>query len=140
MTTLDDADRAQLAENYAEAVRLYRWSLLESPGSFAAYYGLACACASLREFGDAIENYRRALSLRPLALDLRVNLGEALFALGHVERSGAELSTGGRRAGPDGSSNGIAQPGLHRAGRSKPRQCSHSGNTARLGCRGSAAG
>lgn len=87
MSLLDDADRAHVAKDYGEAVRLYRLSLLESPGSFAGHYGLAAASASRLEFGDAIDHYRRALRLQPQAADLHVNLAEALFALGHVSEA-----------------------------------------------------
>ena len=93
---LADADSAHLAKRYAEAARLYRLTLEETPDSFAACYGLAAACASQHEFGDAIEHYRRALTLQPEATDLHINLAEALFALGHVSQGRGELSTRGR--------------------------------------------
>jgi protein O-GlcNAc transferase len=84
MSTLDAADRAHLAKNYAEAVQLYRSALAEDPTLFEAWYGLAAACASRLEFGDAIATYRLALALRPHEIGLRVNLASALFALGYV--------------------------------------------------------
>jgi predicted O-linked N-acetylglucosamine transferase (SPINDLY family) len=77
------ADREQLANNFAEAVRLYRLSLAEDPGRFDAWYGLACALDAQQEHADAIVAYRRALALRPEDPGLHLNLGSALFALGH---------------------------------------------------------
>jgi len=84
MSTLAEADRAHLAKNHAEAIRLYRRALDADPTLFDAWYGLASASASVSEFGDAIAVYRRALALRPDDVGLHVNLASALFALGHV--------------------------------------------------------
>src|SRR5580692_4745522 len=84
VSTLDEADRAHLETRYAEAVELYRLALAGDPDLFEARYGLASACASRLEYGDAIAGYRSALAQRPHDAILRVNLASALFALGYV--------------------------------------------------------
>lgn len=85
--TLADADRHHLAGRFAQAVEAYRPLALREPDSFEAWSGLGHAAASMLEYGEAIPALRRALELKPDQHGLRVNLGKALFAIGHVSHA-----------------------------------------------------
>jgi protein O-GlcNAc transferase len=84
MSTLAEADRAQLDKDFAGAAERYRSLLSEDPDLFDAWYGLASALESQKEYAEAIVAYRRALSLHPHDIALHLNLGTVLFALGYV--------------------------------------------------------
>ena len=84
---LAEADRLQHAKQFAPAVEHYRQALARDDSLFDAWYGLGFASAAVEEHGDAIQALRRALAIRPDATRLRVNLAEALFALGHVSEA-----------------------------------------------------
>jgi len=82
--TLLEADRAQVAGDYAGAIDLYRQLVAGQSGSFEAWYGLAAASATVGEWGDALAAYERALDIRPFDAGLKINQAEAMLALGHV--------------------------------------------------------
>ena len=84
---LAEADRLQHGEQFALAAAHYHEALARDGSLFDAWYGLAFAQSALREHGNAIDAWRRALTLRPDASRLRVKLAEALFVLGHVSDS-----------------------------------------------------
>jgi predicted O-linked N-acetylglucosamine transferase (SPINDLY family) len=84
---LAEADRLQHAKQFAPAVEHYREALARDASLFDAWYGLGFAQGAIEEYGEAIEAMRRALALKPDATRLRVNLAEALFALGHVSEA-----------------------------------------------------
>jgi protein O-GlcNAc transferase len=68
------------AEHYHQALAL-------DPALFEAWFGLGFAEGAVGEFGEAIEALRHALALQPDASRARVNLAEALLALGHVSEA-----------------------------------------------------
>ncbi len=53
------------AERYVEALPAYDELARESPGSAMAHLGVAAAAGELRQYGAAIEAYRRAIALLP---------------------------------------------------------------------------
>ena len=81
---LTEADRLHSAKHLARAVVCYREALARDASLFDAWYGLGFAQGALEEHGAAVDALRAALALQPHAARLRVNLGESLFALGHV--------------------------------------------------------
>ena len=81
---LAEADRLHHAKQFTEAAAHYREALARDPSLFDAWYGLGFAQGTVGEHGDAVEALRRALALNPNATRLRINLAEALFALGRV--------------------------------------------------------
>jgi protein O-GlcNAc transferase len=81
---LDEADRLQHAKLLAQSVQCYREALARDASLFDAWYGLGFALGALEEHGATIDALRAALAMQPDAARLRVNLGESLFALGHV--------------------------------------------------------
>jgi predicted O-linked N-acetylglucosamine transferase (SPINDLY family) len=81
---LATADRLHLSGQLIPAVEHYRLALAHDASLFDAWYGLGFALGAAEEHGEAIGGYRTALALRPDAARLRVNLGESLFALGHI--------------------------------------------------------
>jgi len=92
-----EADRLHHAKQFGPAAEHYRQALARDASLFDAWYGLGFAQCAAEEYGEAIVALRRALALDPSATRLRVNLAEALFALGHVteavreyERAAAE--------------------------------------------------
>lgn len=89
--TLADADKHHLAGRFAQAVAAYRQLALREPGNFEVWNGLGHAAASLQEFGEAIPALRRALEIRPGMHRLRVNLGKALFEIGHASQATREF-------------------------------------------------
>jgi predicted O-linked N-acetylglucosamine transferase (SPINDLY family) len=89
--TLADADRHHLAGRFPQAVQAYRQLALREPGNFEVWNGLGHAAASMQEYGEAIPALRQALEIRPQLHALRVNLGKALFAIGHVSQATREF-------------------------------------------------
>jgi len=89
--TLAEADKHHLAGRFVQAVTAYRQLTVREPASFEAWSGLGHAAASLQEFGEAVPALRRALEIRPEMHGLRVNLGKALFELGHVSQATREF-------------------------------------------------
>ena len=81
---LAEADRLHHGKQFEAAAEHYRQALARDAALFDAWYGLGFAQGRSGEHGAAIEALRRALLLRPEATRLRINLGESLFALGHV--------------------------------------------------------
>jgi predicted O-linked N-acetylglucosamine transferase (SPINDLY family) len=84
---LAEADRLHFEKRLAEAVAHYREALARDAALFDAWHGLGFALGTQEEHGAAIEALRAALALQPDAVRLRVNLGESLFALGHVSEA-----------------------------------------------------
>lgn len=84
---LDEADRLHQEKQFGPAAEHYRRALARDGSLSEAWYGLGCAEASGGEFGAAIPALRRALTPRPNATRLRINLAEALFGLGYVSDS-----------------------------------------------------
>lgn len=89
--TLAEADQHHLAGRFAEAVKAYGQLAVREPANFDVWNGLGHAAASMQEYGEAIPALRRALALRPDQHGLRVNLGKALFAIGHVSQATREF-------------------------------------------------
>ncbi|MBS7811506.1 O-linked N-acetylglucosamine transferase, SPINDLY family protein [Roseococcus pinisoli] len=89
---LAEADRLHLSGRHAEAIGGYEEVLAADPDCFEAWNGLGHAAASRQEYGQAIPALRRALKLRGEEATLRVNLGKALFALGHVTEAVREYA------------------------------------------------
>ena len=84
------ADALHVERQYAEAVAAYRLAVAGDASLHAAWYGLGCACLSLRAYADAAEALRRAVALAPNADVVRCNLAEALFQLGEIDAAIAE--------------------------------------------------
>jgi protein O-GlcNAc transferase len=84
---LEQADRLHQDKQLTQAVEHYRQAVARDASLFDAWYGLGFAQASIGETGHAIAALRRALTLRPDASRLRINLAEALFGLGHVSEA-----------------------------------------------------
>jgi protein O-GlcNAc transferase len=84
---LAEADRLHLAGQLGPAIAHYRQALAQDSALFEAWYGLGFALGAAEEHGAATEALRAALALQPNAVRLRVNLGESLFALGHVSEA-----------------------------------------------------
>jgi predicted O-linked N-acetylglucosamine transferase (SPINDLY family) len=97
---LAEADRLQHAKQFGPAVEHYRQALARDGSLFDAWYGIGFAQSALEEHGDAIEGFRRALALKPGATRLRVNLGESLFALGHVSEAIGEYGRAAAEGDP----------------------------------------
>ena len=76
------ANRLHADRQYHAAIDAYRLVLSRDNDRSEAWYGLAMACETILEYGDAASAFRRALTLRPDAARLRVNLGKVLFGLG----------------------------------------------------------
>ncbi len=87
---LIEADRLHHAKQLGPAAEHYRQALARDSGLFDAWYGLGFAQGRAGEHGEAVEALRRALTSKPDAVRLRVNLGESLFALGHVSDANRE--------------------------------------------------
>jgi len=99
--SLAEADRLHHAKQFVPAVEHYRAALARDATSFEAWYGLGFAQGGLEEHGAAIEALRRALALRPDAVRVRVNLAEALFALGHVSEAVQEYERAAAAGDPE---------------------------------------
>jgi predicted O-linked N-acetylglucosamine transferase (SPINDLY family) len=98
---LEEADRLHQQKRFGPAAEHYRRALARDGALFEAWYGLGCAEASDGEFGAAIPALRRALTLRPDATRLRINLAEALFGLGYVSESVREYLRATAEGDPD---------------------------------------
>ena len=96
-----EADRLHHAKQFDAAAEHYRQALARDASLFDAWYGLGFAPCTVGEYGGAIEALRRALALRPDAARLRVNLAEALFALGHVSDAIREYERAAGDADPE---------------------------------------
>lgn len=73
------AQNYSYAENYPEAVRLYRQYLTASPGDVPASLELANVLLWSNQLDDAVTAYRRYLDRRPDDFEARQNLGNALL-------------------------------------------------------------
>lgn len=91
-TRLAEADQHHLAGRIDEAIAGYEAVLASDSESFDAWNGLSHAAASRLEYGQAIPAMCRALRLRPAEARLRVNLAQALFAIGHVTEAVREYA------------------------------------------------
>jgi len=89
---LTEADRLHGAGQCTEAAECYRHAVALDPSLFDAWYGLGCAQSTVGEQGRAVAALRRALMLRPDATRLRINLAQALFALGQVSEACREYA------------------------------------------------
>jgi len=93
---LTEADRLHLAKQFVPAAESYRRALALDDSLFDAWHGLGFALGSVDEHGATITALRRALTLRPDATRLRINLGESLFALGHISEAIREYECAAR--------------------------------------------
>ena len=75
------------AEQYVEALRAYDELARESPESPMAHLGAAAAAAELRQYGTAIEAYRRAMELLPGDRALMGKLANAYRANGQLDEA-----------------------------------------------------
>ncbi len=114
------ADALHLDRRYPEAIDAYRSALAGDASLHAAWYGLGCACLSLKAYGDAVEALRRATALHLDADGARCNLAEALFQLGEVDAAVAEYL----RAAESGNAEvrGVALAGIACIAPGAPRQ------------------
>ncbi len=87
---LAEAARLFAAGDHAGAEVAYRALIAAGDAGFEAWAGLGHAAAACLEYGTAIPAMRKALSLAPHQVWLRVNLAKALFALGHVSAAIAQ--------------------------------------------------
>lgn len=81
LTIGQQADSAYNAENYRQAIELYRRSLAQEGRSSNIYYNLGNAYYRSDKPGQAILNYQRALRLDPTNADARTNLD---FVRSHI--------------------------------------------------------
>ena len=79
------ADALQLCGQLAAAAAEYRRALLLDPAAADGWNGLGCAELARGAYGETVRCLRRALALQPDWLDVRFNLGKALFELGEVD-------------------------------------------------------
>jgi protein O-GlcNAc transferase len=98
---LAEADRLHLASQLGPSVAHYREALARDASLFEAWYGLGFALGAAEQHGAAIEALRAALALQPDAARLRVNLGESLFALGHVSEAVREYQRAATEGDPE---------------------------------------
>jgi protein O-GlcNAc transferase len=99
--SLREADALHLDRQYEEAVSAYRRAVRADPSLHEAWYGLGCACSSLKAYGDAIAALRQTVVLRPDAMGARCNLAEALFELGEVDAAVAEYRRAANGGDPE---------------------------------------
>jgi protein O-GlcNAc transferase len=98
---LREADALHQDRRFPEAVAAYRRAVEADPALYEAWYGLGCACNSLKAHGEAIAALRRTLALRPDAMGARCNLAEALFQLGEVDAAVAEYRLAEDKGDPE---------------------------------------
>jgi len=70
----EHANELYRSEEYAEAAGLYRELTQDDPGEYAFFYNLGNAHYRLKDQGNAILAYERALTLSPRNKDVRDNL------------------------------------------------------------------
>jgi protein O-GlcNAc transferase len=100
LTLLAEADRLHAEKQYAQAMERYREAVARDDSLFDAWCGLGFASAAILEYGETIPALRRAVALRPREIWLHVNLGKALFALGHVSEAVREFNHAARENDP----------------------------------------
>jgi predicted O-linked N-acetylglucosamine transferase (SPINDLY family) len=79
------ADALHLGGQLTTAAAEYRRALLLDPATVDGWNGLGCAELARGAYGETARCLRRALALQPDRLDIRFNLGKALFELGEVD-------------------------------------------------------
>ncbi len=93
------ADALQLGGQLTAAAAEYHRALMLDPAAVDGWYGLGCAELARGAFGETAHCLRRALALQPERLDIRFNLGNALFGLGEVDAA-VEFYRSVAEAGP----------------------------------------
>ena len=123
------ADALHLDRHYQDAIEAYRRALAGDASLHAAWYGLGCACLTLKAYGTAVDALRRVVALQPDADGARCNLAEALFQLGEVDAAIAE----DQRAadGGDAEVQAVALAGMACIAPGAPRQDNFSVMAAR---------
>ena len=79
------ADALHLAGRLNEAIEAYQIALQLDATAGESWYGLGCAHLARREYGSAAHALKCAVALQADAGGPNLNLGKALFQLGHVD-------------------------------------------------------
>ncbi len=79
------ADALHMAGRLDEAIGAYRVAVRLDATAMLWWYGLGCAHLVRQEYGSAAQALNRAVALQPDAGGPNLNLGKALYQLGHVE-------------------------------------------------------
>lgn len=85
------AHLAQQADDYAQAVALYRLIVQRDPKDWASWNNLGNALGPTGDFDGAAEALQRAAALAPDAQPIRANLGNALIDAGRYAEAEAVL-------------------------------------------------
>jgi len=87
------SEYASLAHAYAfdnrfeDAIPLYQEAIRESPENWNHYNGLGWVYTSTKQYGLAVAQYEKALSLNPGDVQTHISLGAALLDAGQTERA-----------------------------------------------------
>lgn len=73
------------------AVELYRESVRIDPALYEGHFNLGLAAAEMKNWSLSLSAYETALSIRPSAIDARLNFAEVLEAAGYLEDSKLQL-------------------------------------------------
>jgi FkbM family methyltransferase len=85
--TLVEAIRHHHAGRVAEAEELYQTILNSPSANGVANYGFGLLCASQGRSREAVDAYRRAITIQPNFVDAYINLGTTVLALGRQEEA-----------------------------------------------------